>query len=214
MDYGRLDTNPAEKVRLKKRSLANPKPFLRSGQFYGLLELIAEPYATMVYVAVFVGLRVSELAGLLGRNIHIDSITIDRRFSRGDWDEPKSIASKSTIPVDAPVIQRIHRLKFLEITVRAGRACRRYKAVKSRGPDDLVFQSVVKGAPMRDNNILVRHIKPAARKLGIEWGQLARVSPFVRDLAAAGGRRCQRRSRAAAPQPRQHDDGHLSAVGA
>ena len=169
VDYGRLDTNPAEKVRLKKRSLANPKPFLRIDQFFQLLELIAEPYATMVYVAVFVGLRVSELAGLLWRNIYVDSITIEQRFSRGDWDQPKSEASKSTIPVDLHVIQRIHRLKSLEITVRAGRARRRYKAVKSCGPDDLVFQSVVKGAPMRDNNILVRHIKPAARKLGMEW---------------------------------------------
>ena len=169
VDYGRLDMNPAEKIRLKKRRVNKPKRFLRIGQFFQLLELIAEPYATMVYVAVFVGLRVSELAGLRWRNIHVDSITIEQRFSRGDWDEPKSEASKSTIPVDAPVIQRIHRLKSLEVTVRAGRAWRRYKAVKSCGPDDLVFQSVVKGAPMRDNNILVRHIKPAARKLGIEW---------------------------------------------
>jgi integrase len=41
--------------------------------------------------------------------------------------------------------------------------------VKSDGPDDLVFQSLTKGAPMRDNNILVRHIKPAAKPLGIPW---------------------------------------------
>jgi integrase len=32
-----------------------------------------------------------------------------------------------------------------------------------------VFQSVVYGAPMRDNNILSRQIKPAARRLGIGW---------------------------------------------
>ena len=32
-----------------------------------------------------------------------------------------------------------------------------------------VFQSVSKGAPMRDNNILTRHIKPAARKIGMEF---------------------------------------------
>src|SRR5579872_3326452 len=30
-------------------------------------------------------------------------------------------------------------------------------------PEDLVFQSVRTGAPMRDNNILSRHIKPAGR---------------------------------------------------
>jgi integrase len=48
-------------------------------------------------------------------------------------------------------------------------AARRYPAVKSCGPDDLVFVSVAKGAPMRDNTILNRFIKPAARKLGIGW---------------------------------------------
>jgi len=39
--------------------------------------------------------------------------------------------------------------------------------VKSDGPDDLVFQSVQDGKPMRDNNILTRFMKPAGRKLGL-----------------------------------------------
>jgi len=69
---------------LKKRKLFRPKPFIRVDEFYALLELIAEPYATMVYVAVFTALRVSELAGLLWRNVHADSITVEQRHSRGD----------------------------------------------------------------------------------------------------------------------------------
>ena len=32
-----------------------------------------------------------------------------------------------------------------------------------------MFQSVKTGTPMRDNNILSRHIKPAARKLGLDF---------------------------------------------
>ena len=154
MDYGRLSTNPAEKIRLKKRKLTKPKPFIRVDQFYALLELIAEPYATMVYVAVFTALRVSELAGLLWRNVHADSITVEQRYCRGDWDEPKSDASRATIAVDDHVIERIQKLKSIEVVIRAGRALQRYKAVKSDGPDDLVFQSVKTGAPMRDNNVL------------------------------------------------------------
>jgi integrase len=39
--------------------------------------------------------------------------------------------------------------------------------VKADGPDDLVFQSVKDGKPMRDGNILKRFIKPAAKKLGL-----------------------------------------------
>jgi integrase len=120
VDYGRLSTNPCAKIRLKKRKLTKPKPFIRVDQFYALLALIAEPYATMVYVAVFTALRVSELAGLLWRNVHADSITIEQRYSRGDWDEPKSEASRATIAVDEHVIERIQRLKTIEVVVRAG----------------------------------------------------------------------------------------------
>jgi integrase len=134
-----------------------------------LLEAVSELYATMIYVAVFTALRVSELAGLRWRNIHFHSITVEERYSRGDFDQPKSEASRATIAVDRHVIERIEKLKSVEVVVKAGRAERKYKAVKSDGPDDLVFQSVAKGAPMRDNNILCRHIKPAARKLGMEW---------------------------------------------
>lgn len=168
-EYGRINTNPAQRIRLKKRKLTRQKPFIRVDQFHGLLELIAEPYATMVYVAAFTALRVSELAGLLWRNVNTDSITIEQRYCRGDWDVPKSDASLATIAVDDHVIERLEKLKSVEVIVRAGRACRRFKAVKSDGPGDLVFQSVKAGAPMRDNIVLSRHIKPAARRLGIGW---------------------------------------------
>ena len=169
VEYGRMDTNPTEKIRLRKRRLTKPKPFLRIEQFYALLERISEPYATMMYVAIFTAMRVSELAALRWRNVHADSITIEERYCRGDWDEPKSEASRATIDVDEHVLERMHRLKTIQIEVRAGRAMHRFPAVKSDLPDDLVFQSVRTGAPMRDNNILVRHIKPAAEKLGIGW---------------------------------------------
>ncbi len=67
---------------------------------------------------------------------------------------------------------RITRLKQLTVKVKAGRAVRRYKVVKSDGPGDLVFQSVRKGSPIRDNNILVRFLKPAGRALGMPWVNL------------------------------------------
>jgi integrase len=102
-------------------------------------------------------------------DVHEQSITIDERYCRGDWAAPKSDASSTTIPVNRKVIERIQRLLTLTLEVKAGTATRRYRAVKCNGPDDLVFQSVQRGRPMRDNNILVRHIKPAGRKLGIGW---------------------------------------------
>lgn len=168
--YNYLITNPAEGLRLPRaRKGRLSKPFIRPDQFVNLLHLIVEPYGTMVYVAVFTGLRVSELVGLRWRNVYEDSITIDERCCRGDWGAPKSESSNATIAVNSAVIQRINGLRSLTVGVKAGSGTRKYKVVKSDGPDDLVFQSLVKGAPMRDNNILARHIKPPARKLGLDF---------------------------------------------
>ena len=51
------------------------KPFIRPEQFTALVELIQEPYATMVYVAVYTGLRVSELiAFAMGRHAKGDQV--------------------------------------------------------------------------------------------------------------------------------------------
>lgn len=170
VEYGLLVKNPVQGLRLPPpKKGRGSKPYLSPPRFAALVALIAEPYATMVFVAVYTGLRISELIGLRWRNVHGDSITVEERYCRGDWGAPKSPASNATIPVLPRVIERIQRLKTLTLEVRAGRAVRRYPAVKSAGPEDLVFQSPVKGVPMRDNNILARHIKPAARKLGVAW---------------------------------------------
>ena len=93
------------------------KPYLKIDEFYKLLDAIAEPYGSMVYVAVFTGLRVSGLAGLKWRNIHEGAITIEERYFRSDWDQPKSEVSRTAIPVDQHVIDRIERLKSLEVSV-------------------------------------------------------------------------------------------------
>ncbi|PYX61065.1 MAG: hypothetical protein DMG73_04945, partial [Acidobacteria bacterium] len=62
------------------------------------------------------------------------------------------------------------RLKTLEVEINWGGkgARKRIKLVRSDGPQDLVFQSLRNGAPMRDGNVLRRHLRPAALKLGME----------------------------------------------
>jgi integrase len=171
IDYGLLKVNPVENVRMpaERRGRKRSKPYLTPEQFEDLVRRIAEPYSSMVYVAIYTGLRVSELAGLRWNDIHEDSITIDERYCRGDWGAPKSESSNATIGVNRCVIERIHRLKILTVEVKAGLAVRRYRVVKSDGPEDLVFQSVKDGKPIRDNNILTRFLKPAARSMGLAW---------------------------------------------
>jgi len=169
--YQLLVKNPTEGVQLppKRRGKRIAKPNITSEQFDQILAGIPEPYATMVYVAVYSGLRVSELIGLRWNDVGIDCLMVDERCCRGDWSAPKSEASNAAVAVQRHVIERIHALKLKTVSVRAGNAVRRYQAVKSDGPDDLVFQSVKDGKPMRDNNILTRFIKPAARNVGLRF---------------------------------------------
>ncbi len=170
-----LVRNPAEALRIPpdKRGKKRNKPYLTPQQFDQLVELIAEPYASMVYVAIYTGLRVSELAGLRWNDIGPNSITVDERYCRGDWGAPKSEASNATIGVNQCVIERIYRLKHLTVEVCGGgpkaKAVRKYRCVKSDGPNDLVFQSIKDGKPIRDNNILCRFIKPTAKRLGLDF---------------------------------------------
>src|SRR6266852_1401892 len=176
--FGFLIQNPMVGLKLPvDKRPRRQKPVISPEQFSNLVEYVSEPYASMLFVSVWTGLRISELIALKWRCIHADSITVEERFFRGDWSTPKTNASAATIGVAPDVIARIHRLKTLTVAVRAGRATRRYQVVKSAGPEDLVFQSVQTGAPMNDQNVLKRHIQPVARRLGlnfVDWHCLRR----------------------------------------
>jgi len=123
-EYGVMLTNPAETVRVPadKRGKKKFKQHLTPEQFENLLLLIPEPYASMAFVAIYTGLRVSELAGLRWDDIHEDSITIDERYCRSAWGAPKSDASNASVGVNRCVIERIHRMKLLKVEVKAGTA--------------------------------------------------------------------------------------------
>jgi integrase len=171
--YELLTRNPMLAVQIPRSKLVNrkkQKPHLTPEEFERLINLVSEPYATMIYVAVFSGLRVSELVGLKWDDVHDEALTVDERYCRGDWSVTKTAGSSTTIGVAASVIARIHQLKALEVQINWGGmgARKRFKVVRSDRPQDLVFQSLRKGVPMRDGNILRRHLRPAALKLGID----------------------------------------------
>jgi integrase len=127
--FGLLSKNPLVGVQIPSPRVGKrTKPHITPEQFDALVNLISEPYSTMVYVCVLAGLRVSELVGLKWEDVHTDSLTIDARGAR-----------------------------------------KTFKLVRSDAPGDLVFQSLIKRGPMSDHNVLSRHIKPAAHKLGIGW---------------------------------------------
>jgi integrase len=171
--YDLLIKNPLLAVQIPRTKVVNKKkqkPHITPEEFERLVAFVDEPYATMIYVAVFSGLRVSELVGLKWDDVRNDGITVDERYCRGDWSVTKTVGSSTTIGVALSVISRIHRLKTLEVEINWGGkgAKKRIKLVRADGPQNLVFQSLRNGAPMRDGNVLRRHLRPAAIKLGID----------------------------------------------
>lgn len=176
--YDYLASNPMEQLELPPDKRGRPqKPWITPAEFLALVQLIPEPYSTVVLVAGLTALRVSELLALKWKNIHSDSITIEQRYCRGDWSCTKTPGSASVIAVDPEVLNRIQCLKTLTVDVRAGRSIRHHKVVKSSGPDDLVFQALSdRMKPMNDGNIMRRFIRPAAKKLGLKvnWQILRR----------------------------------------
>ena len=194
-----LTENPMVGIELVHDKTTREKPTITPEEFGRLVDATPEPYATMLYVAGWTGLRVSELLALKWRSVHSDSITIKERFCRGDWDVPKTKASAATIGVIPEVIDRLHRLKTLTVTGRHGGqgAVREYKVVKSSAEDDLVFQGLRSGGAMSDKNVLSRFIRPVAKRLGItvNWQILRRSHATWFVQAGADPKSVQRQMR-------------------
>jgi len=87
--YHLMSDDPMEHISLPrvKKAKKKQKPHITPEQFDQLVSAMPEPYATMVYVATYTGLRVSELVGLKWSDIGTDAITVDERYCRGDWSE-------------------------------------------------------------------------------------------------------------------------------
>lgn len=137
MRYDLLSKNPVLAVQMPRAKVINKtrkKPHLTPEEFEQLLQLVSEPYATMIYIAVFSGLRISELIGLKWNDVHCNSLTVDERYCRGDWSKTKTSASAATVGVPDSVIVRIQRLKTLEVEINwGGKGAKEANQVSSLG---------------------------------------------------------------------------------
>ncbi len=110
MRFGLLVRNPLVGVQISPpRIRRRNKPYITPEQFDALVNLMQGPYATMVSVCVLAGLRVNELIGLKWVDVHSEALTIDERFSRGEWGCPKTNASSATIAVAKMMDSRVAR---------------------------------------------------------------------------------------------------------
>ena len=98
-----LGRNPMELVEVDGITKHIKKPVvLTVAQFYLILDLLPEPYRTMVLVAQCTGLRVEEILALPWENIHFDklSMLVDRAVVHGRVQRVKTDYSEDELPLD------------------------------------------------------------------------------------------------------------------
>ncbi len=148
------DRNPMSLVRVKGCSKRTRLPkILTIEEFNRLLERLKEPYRTMALVALFLGPRVSEIAGLKWSDVDWDrsTISIARSWVIGEVADTKTEGFAKSLPMDSDlaVILKQHR--------------ERTKAYDS----PWIFVNPATGNPYWPSKIRENHLVPAGIAAGI-----------------------------------------------
>ncbi len=146
---GWLDKNPCTRVKLPKRTGGRrvTRTVLISEQVNAIAQKLKEPYATLVLFLSVSGLRIGEALAIKWLDFKNDVLHVTRRIYEGDVDTVKSKRSDRKLPIDPILMARIEKL----------------------GKGEWVFRSKT-GGPLNPGNALKRHVRPAAKELGISLG--------------------------------------------
>lgn len=169
---GDLPTEGVEVGRIEKRRATNAVDWQ---QARGVIELLPEPYRTMVVTMVLTGIRVGEATGLQWKHLNLGTewTTLDGKALRphtmavrqtyslakdpqtGEWSweygPTKSTNGTRDIPLPQIVVGQLKTWK---------------ENTKHPGPDDPVFPNGI-GKPVDYNNAAARVLKPIGVKLGM-----------------------------------------------
>jgi integrase len=148
-DCGWLEKNPCTRVKLPKRTGGRrvTRTVLTAEQVNAIAEKLKEPYATLVLFLAASGLRIGEALAIRWTDFKNNVLHITRRLFDGDVDSVKSKRSERKLPIDPILMARMEKL----------------------GKGEWVFRSRT-GTPVNPGNALKRHVRPAAKELGISLG--------------------------------------------
>lgn len=151
----RAAPNPMREITLPRAPESEETEAYDLDSVFLLIRLLPEPDRTLVATAAFTGLRKSELRGLHWQDYDGATLTITRSLWRGFLGEPKSRASRATVPV-IPVLKQMldtHHAKAGNPT--AG----------------FIFLGLRLGRPIDPDNLVHDHIKPSLLKAksAVRW---------------------------------------------
>jgi integrase len=145
---GILDSaNPMTPTKVPKRPATEPTHAYSMEEIERILKVLPEPSKAVVLVAAFTGLRKSELWGLRWEDFDGNSLRVQRSIWNGHTSEPKTEASKASIPIIAQLADALedHRERMGKL---------------AEGP---IFQAD-NGSPLNLDNLVRRFIVPALNR--------------------------------------------------
>jgi integrase len=148
-----LQRNPIDLVEVRGASKRRRQPkILTIWECYSVLELLPEPYRTMVIVAQCMGLRISEILGLKWEDVDFEKLTLGVRRSvvNGEIGDVKTEVSVADLPLDA---------EFAHILLHWKKTC-------PTSSDGWMFPNPVTARPYHASPIQQDYIRDAGRKLG------------------------------------------------
>jgi integrase len=151
--WGLLDRNPALGIKLPRKKSRKPPVILSLPQIRAILDELPEPTKSIVTLIVFGSMRVGEVLALRWKRILKDRIQVAERVYDGEFDDVKTEAGEREVPFD-------------NLGAVAGALRRTWESSKFHGLEDLVFANGA-GKVVDKHNLLQRHIKPAATRLGL-----------------------------------------------
>lgn len=158
--------NPATGVRIgRKTEVRDPskKRPITDEQIQAILAAVSERTRFIVLIAYLIGLRISEIMGLRWSDVDFEAatLTVNRRWYRGDLDLPKNAPSERTRGLGCLVAE----------------FARRYPGPHKR--DEYVFVGEDGLTPADERDILRYELRPALKRLklwypGFGWHQFRR----------------------------------------
>jgi len=149
--WGYLQANPARGTQVPALEDARERLALAPDQVQRLLDVLGEPYCTMVLLAVLSGLRRGEVFGLRWKAVEFTEqcVLVAESMYEGRSAPPKTRASRRKVFVDDVVLEALRRLQPAHWQ-----------------PEDLVFHTE-RGTPLNPNNVRNRVLLPACQRAGI-----------------------------------------------
>lgn len=150
-EWGYITENVAQKTKLPRRQHGAERAVLTPVQVRNLAAGLNEPARSITLLLVLSGLRIGELLALRWGCIDLDAraLRVCETVYDGHFDQPKTKRSARTIPIGTETAEILAALRPADVDPKA-----------------LVF-ATREGLPLERWNLSRKHLKPAAKKLGL-----------------------------------------------